>query len=253
MSQDKFMVLETIDTTGLNIPAVFYFAVTIHIACDSCEAGKFKTSAGVNIACDSCEAGKFKGSAGVNTVCDDCEAGTYSSSPGSATCASCPTHSTTAEEGSDELTDCKCNAGFSGPDGGACVADGTGSSGDGTCVPFHVSGATVCVPEHLTPAAAVEHCSLSLTWKQIRNGWSDYGYVTGGLGKLMIPDSFEVWLCASSPHPCAAPSDPVCFTFSEIDGIFVPWGFNSTLDLGRKMKSVIAGRRRSFLSSKPSL
>ena len=29
MSQDMFMVLETIDTTGLNIPAVFYFAVTI--------------------------------------------------------------------------------------------------------------------------------------------------------------------------------------------------------------------------------
>ena len=124
--------------------------------------------------------------------------------------------------------------------------------GRGACVPLNVSGTSVCLPEHLTPAAAVEHCSLSLTWKQLRSGWKDYGYVTGGLGNLMIVDSFEVWLCASSPHPCAAPSDPVCFTYSEADGVFVPWGLNSTLGLGHTMPSVVAGRRRSLLSSKPS-
>ena len=119
-------------------------------------------------------------------------------------------------------------------------------------VPFEVSSTSVCVPEHLTPAPAVEHCSLSLTWKQLRKGWSGYGYVTGGLGKVMIVESFEVWLCASSPHPCAAPRDPVCFTYSEVDGIFVPWGFNSTLDLGLTQKSVAAGRRRAVLSFEPS-
>ena len=112
---------------------------------------------------------------------------------------------------------------------------------DGTCVPFDVSGTTVCVPEHLTPAAAVEHCSVSLTWKQLRNGWSNYGYVTGGLGKLMIVDSFEVWLCASSPHQCAATNDPFCFTYSEVNSVFVPWGLNSTLGVARTMT-----RRRSI-------
>ena len=107
-------------------------------------------------------------------------------------------------------------------------------------MPLNVSGTSVCLPEHLTPAAAVEHCSLSLTWKQLRSGWKDYGYVTGGLGNLMIVDSFEVWLCASSPHPCAAPSDPVCFTYSEADSVFVPWGFSSALGLGRTIPSVVA-------------
>jgi hypothetical protein len=67
-----------------------------------------------------------------------------------------------------------------------------------------------------------------------------HNYTAGGLGKLMVLDSFEVWLCASSPHPCAAPSDPVCFTYSEIDSVFVPWGFSSALGLGRTMPSVVA-------------
>ena len=170
-------------------------------------------------------------------------AGTYSNEAGATFCRACPADSS-SPAGSDALTDCKCNDGFSGPDGGPCVADGTNSSDGGrTCVPFDVKGTTVCVPDHLTPAETVEDCSLSLTWKELRNGWSDYGYVTGGLGKLMVLDLFEVWLCAHSPHPCAAPSDPVCFTYSEVDSVFVPWGFNSTLDLGHTMPSV-SGRRR---------
>ena len=87
------------------------------------------------------------------------------------------------------------------------MANGTDPPGDGACVTFIVSGTSVCLPEHLTPAApaaAVEHGSLSLTWKQLRNGWSGSGYVTGChtgvLAKLMIVDWFEMWLCASSPH-----------------------------------------------------
>jgi len=79
---------------------------------------------------------------------------------------------------------------------------------------------------------------LFLTWKQLSSGWSGYGYATGGLGKrIIVVDSFEVWLCASWPHPCAAPSDPGCFTYSESDGVFVPWGFNITLGLGRTLPS----------------
>ena len=54
---------------------------------------------------------------------------------------------------------------------------------------------------------------------------------TGGLGAWMIPDVFEIWVCASTPHPCAAVNDPFCFTYSEIDEVFVPWGFKSILQL----------------------
>ena len=84
-----------------------------------------------------------------------------------------------------------------------------------------------------------------------------HNYTAGGLGKLMKLDSFEVWLCASSPHPCAAPSDPVCFTYSEIDSVFVPWGFNSALGLGRTTPSVVAptdgyGSGSGSTSSPPS-
>jgi len=47
----------------------------------------------------------------------------------------------------------------------------------------------------------------------------------------MITGAFEVWVCAPAPHPCAAVKDPFCFTYSEIDAVFIPWGFKSTLQL----------------------
>jgi len=218
---------------------------------ETCETPECATGwTGPAGSCTQCPAGTYKATTGP-VDCNNCEAGTYGSSPGSTTCVSCPSNST-ASEGSDELTDCKCNDGFTGPDGGACVADVIDSPDDGVCVLLDVAGTTVCVPEHLTPAAAVAHCFLPMTWKQLRTGWSGHGYVTGGLGKLMVLDVFEVWLCAALPHPCAAPSDPVCFTYSEVNSVFVPWGLNSTLDLGRAKPSVVTGRRRSVLSSKPS-
>jgi hypothetical protein len=54
-------------------------------------------------------------------ACNACEAGTYKATAGSGSCAACPLHSSSAA-GSDELTDCACDAGYTGPDGGTCAA-----------------------------------------------------------------------------------------------------------------------------------
>ena len=103
--------------------------------------------------CEACVAGKYKEATGT-TDCHECEAGTYSTtvaarSPG--TCTDCPANSGSAA-GSWAVGGCKCNAGFTGPDGGSCEECPAGSykeaSGSGGCVECEVgtysatSGAT---------------------------------------------------------------------------------------------------------------
>jgi len=51
---------------------------------------------------------------------------------------------------------------------------------------------------------------------------------SGGLGKLMVKDKFEVWLCCYD-NDCSRPGDPFCFVFDEEAFAFVPWGYNSEL------------------------
>ncbi len=54
-------------------------------------------------------------------------------------------------------------------------------------------------------------------------------HTTGGLGQLLVVDKFEVWVCVS--HTCSTQGDRMCFTYSEVDQVFVPWGLKSTLEL----------------------
>jgi hypothetical protein len=56
--------------------------------------------------------------------CVECETGTYSSTEASA-CLLCPGNSTSTFR-SSSVTNCTCNAGFSGPNGGPCVQCGAG-------------------------------------------------------------------------------------------------------------------------------
>jgi len=87
--------------------------------------------------CSACIPGTYKTAAG-SATCQNCLAGTYSITPAKtdATCSPCPL-SSNALSGSDELTDCLCNAGYSGPNGGTCNACGSGrykpTSGSATC------------------------------------------------------------------------------------------------------------------------
>ena len=96
--------------------------------------GKFKAASGTEL-CIDCPAGKYEHVMG-STVCKQCVAGTYTINPGSDACIDCESgkYSTTvgatsdvcqacpansiAPQGSNELTDCICDAGYTGSNGG---------------------------------------------------------------------------------------------------------------------------------------
>ena len=105
--------------------------------CLPCKTGSFKTVDG-SANCTLCIKGKFSSVVGANSssVCVNCSVNTYSMANGSA-CAACPSNSVSGE-GSANVTECKCMAGFTGPDGGACEACAAGrykeGRGDGGCV-----------------------------------------------------------------------------------------------------------------------
>ena len=91
------------------------------VSCTACVAGKFKPSEGP-APCIQCTAGKASAAlaaVGMST-CVDCAGDTYSNNR-MTDCLPCVAHSSSARR-SGNNTDCKCNAGFSGPDGGSCTA-----------------------------------------------------------------------------------------------------------------------------------
>jgi rhodanese-related sulfurtransferase len=85
----------------------------------------------------------------------------------------------------------------------------------------------VCVPEGLRQHADVAHCAFDKSWRQIISHWQTMPlsdrFTTGGLGKLMAMDEFEVWLC-DKQTPCTLANAEVCYVFSERHLVFVPWG-----------------------------
>ena len=85
-----------------------------------------------------CATGKYS-SANGSTSCTPCDAGSYANGTGSSFCWDCPSHAFSFE-GSSHVTDCLCNAGYSGPNGGPCAAcfagtykDVNGPSGCSAC------------------------------------------------------------------------------------------------------------------------
>eukprot|EP00277_Geminigera_cryophila_P011646 CAMPEP_0179437518 /NCGR_PEP_ID=MMETSP0799-20121207/21399_1 /TAXON_ID=46947 /ORGANISM="Geminigera cryophila, Strain CCMP2564" /LENGTH=558 /DNA_ID=CAMNT_0021218511 /DNA_START=135 /DNA_END=1811 /DNA_ORIENTATION=- len=128
------------------------------VPCTACPAGKYKQGAGDG-ACLPCPSGKVSesqsgaltdcecavgttGLNGVGATCVKCVAGKYKAATGEAACRSCADMASSAV-GSDKQEDCKCNAGYSGPDGGACsptvTATATGTSATATLVEMKIS------------------------------------------------------------------------------------------------------------------
>jgi hypothetical protein len=115
-------------------------------------------------------------------ACAACAAGTYSGSEGSTECAACPANS----HSSAALTDCLCNAGYSGPDGGpytACVAGSYKTSpGPGACtlcgedtysVSVAATASSVCL------ACPPDSTTESLTGNDnITRCYCDLGYIS---------------------------------------------------------------------------
>jgi len=80
-------------------------------------------------------------------------------------------------------------------------------------------------------------CSLPASWREISQ--EERRYETGGLGRLMIEDEYEVWLCDWNFHsncemmPYWPTNDLMCFTYNERTKIFEPLGLNSQLHFVR--------------------
>ena len=109
-------------------------------ACVGCEVGKYKPVSGSQ-SCTLCPEGYVgisdsdltSNRVSVSLACVQCEANTYTSSLSD--CESCPSNSQ-SPAGSNELNDCKCSPGFTGPDGGLCepCAPGTYKESEGSAI-----------------------------------------------------------------------------------------------------------------------
>jgi hypothetical protein len=117
-----------------------YKTTTGSVACTTCAAATFSTTAGATVAttCLACPANSGASCSGCNTlasctcnvgytgpdggVCTACEVAKWKSTTGSGPCTSCPFFSGGTCAPCTDSTACKCNAGYSGPDGGSCWA-----------------------------------------------------------------------------------------------------------------------------------
>ena len=157
--------------------------------CWQCARGKYKWDPG-DAPCDDCPAGTWLNREGVNTPssCWKCPPNTYSTSLGAvvqSVCISCPANSA-SPLASDEQTDCKCNTGWTGVDGGTCVAlalcvagkykTSTGSAACTDCVAGKYStavGADVCQTCLSNSVSAIS--SDDLTDCMCNIGWTGSG------------------------------------------------------------------------------
>jgi len=111
-------------------------------SCSKCAAGTFNDRLNQET-CSKCPAGKFSevDTATSAETCKICQAGF--SADGQAQCDACPGNAATLEPGGKLLTDCKCNAGYSGADGRTCEHCGPGKyKGDRGSV-----ACTNCLPD----------------------------------------------------------------------------------------------------------
>ena len=97
----------------------------------------------------------------------------------------------------------------------------------GDTSPLYLSSSMFCVPNNIYPISSVSHCAIEKPWEHVLK--NKHMYQTGGLGKHGR-DGWEVWVCME--HPCCGEKkDNMCFTYSEVYHVFVPWGCNSDIGL----------------------
>lgn len=87
--------------------------------------------------------------------CTNCPGGTFNSLANSTRCDNCAPHSTHPISGSSDALDCKCIAGYTGPDGGPCQACVAGTfkavEGNSSCM--------ACAANHYSDADASTDCA----------------------------------------------------------------------------------------------
>lgn len=113
------------------------------ISCEDCPADSHSAAASDSMSKCFCKAGFYEFDAQLQT-CEQCPEGTYKTSgsvqqdeTGISACSTCPDFSTTENKESKAETDCQCNAGYTGPNGGTCLACSPGEYktglGPGNC------------------------------------------------------------------------------------------------------------------------
>lgn len=92
-------------------------------------------------------------------------------------------------------------------------------------------------------SSTYKKCTLDTTIQQLRRSKSagePIVFVTGGLGRFLVANVYEVWICLSKvDHPCARHGDHFCWVVDERIALrgerapdqYVPWGYNSALEL----------------------
>lgn len=133
----------------------------------SCNAGfAFALESG-SPACVACEAGTYKAVVSNSVACAPCNGALFSDVAAASACAACPANST-GDFFNDAVSDCQCDAGFTGLNGGPCVQcelgkyktqRGTASCGDCGAAAFWPPGADPAVfaceacPQHSARAS----------------------------------------------------------------------------------------------------
>ena len=165
-----------------------------------CDAGYI----GDGLDCQACAPGFHKGVVGNNVIpnrippidaeffvweeCHMCLANTYTNGSGATACLECPSNSI-SNNASGRATDCVCNAAFTGPDGGPCLACAAGTykgvNGSSQCLACNnfsdspvqsmYSQACVCNKGYIGPDGGVCTACAPGTYKDVNGSTTQFG------------------------------------------------------------------------------
>jgi hypothetical protein len=78
------------------------------------------------------------------------------------------------------------------------------------------------------------NCKLDKSWEELSLEYEEDQNVlfTGGLGKLLIEDTMENWMCYRD-HECSTDGNYMCWVYHEKEHRWMPWGKNRRLGLFR--------------------
>ena len=159
----------TSNTACLKCAAGKYATTTVNALadCTYCAAGTYSAATGASAAatCGACpvsSSSPISSSALANCTCNagysgpdgaactPCQANTYKTTTGSAQCTSCPANLISPVGSTSSAACADCNAGYTGPSGGPCVACQTGTwksaTGSGSCTGCPLYSGGTCTP-----------------------------------------------------------------------------------------------------------
>jgi hypothetical protein len=139
----------------------------IQALCETCPSHSNTSSTGSTVITQcSCDAG-YTGSNG--DICYECGLGTYKSINGSSSCLACPSHSNTTSVASTAVTQCLCDAGYTGANGDICLGCGYGTYkhlvGSSSCVSCPLNSNTTT-----TASPSIDSCICNSAGFGVSNG-----------------------------------------------------------------------------------